>query len=78
MGSQVFASNGASANVVHRDLDIFNVTQFLEIVKYVISEKLIRASEKCSSTTFIEFDISHRVASSRKLCIVIHILNVNI
>ena len=49
-------SNGATTNVVRRDLDLH--FQGHEFSNLNIS-KTVRASEKCSSTIFIDVDISH-------------------
>ena len=52
-------SNGASANVVHLDLDLnFQGHDFLNMN----IEKTVRASETCSSNTFAVDDIRHRMA----------------
>ena len=51
-------SNGATANVVYHDLDLHS--QEHEFWNVNIS-KMVRASEKCSSVTFIEVDIFHRM-----------------
>ena len=52
--------NGRTANVVrlHHDLDLHFQGHELLIVNI---SKTVRASTKCSSITFIEVDISHRM-----------------
>ena len=47
---------------------IFKITKFLEIIFTIF--KMVRANEKISSTTFVEIDISHRMAPLRMLYIV--------
>ena len=51
-------SNGATANFVYDDLDIyFQGHTFFN----VNISKTMRASKKCAITTFIEVDICHRM-----------------
>ena len=57
-------SNGATANVVHYDLDLY--FEGHELLNVNIS-KTVRASEKCSSMTLIEVDICHRMRALRML-----------
>ena len=49
---------------------IYKGKTFLKICKYPISGKTVRTSEKCSSTTFIAVDTSHRISHLRMLYIV--------
>ena len=60
--------NGAIAIVVYRDLDLyFNVTKFQKIQYLENGER----KRKCSGTTVLESDNSHRIAPLRMLYIVI-------
>ena len=52
------SSNGATANVVHRDFDLH--FQGHKISNENIS-KTVRLSKKCSSMSFIEVEICHRM-----------------
>ena len=58
-----FPSNGAIANVVHRDLDLYYQGNKISVnIKYTIW-KTMRTNTKClSTTTFIEVDICYRMA----------------
>ena len=56
-------SNGESANNVHHDLDYY--FEGYEFWNVNISKEKVRASEKCSSMTFMETDICHRMGPLR-------------
>ena len=62
----IYPSNGAIANVVHHDLDLYfqgHIVSLNHIILHIW--KTVRASEQCSSTTLMEFDTSHRMVPLR-------------
>ena len=57
-------SNGATANVVYHDFDLYFQGHEIWNVSILIT---VRASEKCSRSTFIEVDIAYRMKPFRML-----------
>ena len=57
-------SNSAIASDIHRELDLYFLGHKISGNKFINIWKTVRDSKECpNTTTFIEVDISHRIAS---------------
>ena len=64
------SSNGAMANGVHRDLDVYFQGQTISGIHVVYNIwKTVISSEQCRSSSFIDVDIGQRMAPLRMLYI---------
>ena len=64
-------SNGTIVNVVHHDLDLYFQGHNISGNHIIVNIwKMVRASEKCSSTSFIEVGTGYRMVPLQILCIV--------